>query len=88
MTTKSAIAATTTSDPAIGAASNEVPFVSTTATPAGNRIAPIMGRRNQSIIKSKEEQQHAADQVEMGVRGREQEVLLDAHRDAGQHPEQ
>ncbi len=42
ITTNNAIAATTINDPAIGAASNEGPFKSTTATPAGNRIAPIM----------------------------------------------
>jgi hypothetical protein len=46
------------------------------------------GGRNQPIIKPKQEQQHAADQVEMRVRWREHEVLLNTHCDAGQHPDQ
>ena len=42
-TANSALAtATTISDLAIGAASKDGPFVSTTAMPAGNTIAPIM----------------------------------------------
>lgn len=42
MTTNSAIAATTIKDPTIGAAMNDVPFSTTIATPAGNRIAPTI----------------------------------------------
>jgi hypothetical protein len=40
ITVNNAIAATTISDPTIGAATRLPPFSSTTATPAGSRIAP------------------------------------------------
>ena len=69
MTANSAIAAVTISDPMIGAATNDSPFKSTSATPAGNRIAPHdmqpalpfgqhggPGRRNQPVIEPKKKQ--------------------------------
>jgi len=37
------------------------------------------------ISRPEQEQQHAADQIEVRVRGCEREVLLDAHHDAGKH---
>ena len=84
ITVNSAIAATTISDPTIGAATKASPFNRTTATPAGNRIAPIIWSqpctlarlvvprsRDRPIIQAEQEQKDAADQVEMGMRGRE-----------------
>ena len=46
------------------------------------------GSRNQPLVQAEQEQEHATDQVEMGVRGPEREVLLDAHGAAGEHPDQ
>ena len=100
MTAKSAIAATTISEPTIGAAIKDVPFSTT------RRCRPETGSRqsmcsqpctlarsacrsrNQAVVQSEQEQQHATDQIEVRVGRREREVLLDAHRDAGQHPDQ
>jgi hypothetical protein len=42
MTTNSAMAATTIMTPPLGAVANEGPVNSTMATPAGNRMAPVM----------------------------------------------
>jgi len=46
------------------------------------------GSRNQPVVQAEREQEHATDQVEIGVRGPEREVLLGAHGDAGAHPDQ
>ena len=83
ITVNSAIAATRISDPTIGAATKAFPFNSTTATPAGNGIAPIIWSQPRTLARlvvpaagisrscqAEQEQEDAADQVEMGVRGR------------------
>jgi hypothetical protein len=46
------------------------------------------GRGNQAVIQPEQEQQHAADEVEMRMRGAQQEVLANAHHDAGDHADQ
>jgi hypothetical protein len=43
---------------------------------------------NQAVIQPEQEQQHAADEVEMRMRGAQQEVLAYAHHDAGDHADQ
>jgi hypothetical protein len=73
ITTNSAIAATKIKDPTIGAAMNGVPFSTTIATPAG---------------QTEQEQQHAADQVEMRMRRSQRKILLNAYGDASEHPDQ
>jgi hypothetical protein len=96
----SAIAATTISDPTIGGLEGGAPqqhgrdagrkqHRADHAEPALHfRQGAGSRRRNQPVIQAKQEQLHAADQVEVGVCRGQQEVLLHAHHDAGQHPEQ
>ncbi|WP_456723258.1 hypothetical protein [Bradyrhizobium sp. USDA 4350] len=95
------MAATTISDPTIGAASNAGPF-SNTAGHAGRKqdaaddMQPALDpgeqhgscRRHQPVVQAEQEQQHAADEIEMGMRRPQREVVLDTHGDAREHSEQ
>ena len=97
MMANSAIAATTMSEPRTGAMMNEVPLRITMATPAGNRMPPaiwsqfrqgaVSGRRNELVIEPEHEQENTADQIEMRVRRRQREVLLNPHHDSRDHAE-
>jgi hypothetical protein len=101
MTVNSAMAATAIRDPTIGAAMKEAPFKITIATPAGKTIAPmnmqpalhlcqraVSGRWNQPIIEPEQEQQNAADQIEMRVRRCQRKILLNTHYDPREHTHQ
>ena len=45
----------------------------------------IAGGRHHSIVKAENEQQNAADEVEMGMRWRHGKILPDAHLDSPEH---